>query len=111
MPPAKKPVRHPSELPAPPTGDPVAPSPQESRYPQFTLATMFRFMLIASVLAAVLGGLLRGKQALEKSGSGSATFVVIALVAPLAVLIAVSVVANGGAAAARVYLRYRRRRK
>lgn len=72
---------------------------------------MFKTMVIASVLAAMLGGLLRGKEVLAKSGSGSATFVVIALVAPLAVLIAVSVVASGGAAAARAYLKYRRRRK
>jgi len=109
MPPYKKPVHRRPESAAPQTVPTSAP--RGSRLPQFTLATMFRVMVIASVLAAMLGGLLRGKQVLAKSGSGSATFVVIALVAPLAVLIAVSVVANGGAAAARAYKRYRRRRQ
>lgn len=110
MRPYKKPVRR---DPAPPILPPpvAVPTARRSRLPQFTLATLFRVMVIASVLAAMLGGLLRGKQALEKSGTGSATFVVLALVAPLAVLIAVSVVANGSAAAVRAYRLYRRRRK
>jgi phosphatidylglycerophosphate synthase len=55
-------------------------------------------MLIVSILTAVLGGLLRGKEELEESGTGAATFVVIALVAPLAVLIVISTV-NGLVAA------------
>lgn len=79
---------------------------RRSRWPQFTLGTLLRAMLIASVLTAVLGGLLRGREELEKSSTGAATFVVIALVAPLAVLIALSM-ANGLAAAWKAYRRRR----
>ncbi|MBX3412235.1 MAG: hypothetical protein KF708_05910 [Pirellulales bacterium] len=107
MPPSKKPPRGKS----PPTTTPAPPAAEQAGagLPRFTLATLFRLMLIASVLCAVLGGLLRSKMAWVEAESSSATFVVIALVAPLAVLVAVSVIASGSAAAWEAYRRYRRR--
>jgi len=80
-----------------PTDSPPRPPARETRtfWPQYSRGTFLRAMLIFSVLAAVLGGMLRGMQEEALSPAG---FIVMALVAPLAVLLAISLV-NGLAAA------------
>ncbi len=63
--------------------------------PQFTLRFMFRAMLLVSILAAALSGLLR-----EGVNPGSGTFLLILAItvaAPLGVMIVLSVIRTAGA--------------
>ncbi|MBL9122308.1 MAG: hypothetical protein JNG90_01660 [Planctomycetaceae bacterium] len=66
-----------------------APPPSPDWQPRFTLATLFKIVIILSVLTGVLGGLLR------ESASGSVSivfFLAMVIAAPLAITIGVSLV-------------------
>lgn len=65
-------------------------SPNDARWrPRFTLATLFKTMLILSILTAVFGSLIRELAA----GSVSAIFfLAMVIAAPLAITIAISLV-------------------
>ena len=72
-----------------PNTEPTEPSPQRRPF-QFGLGVLLLIMVLTSVLAAALGGMLRGQAGESPLPSGF--FVLMAVAAPVAVLILLSLI-------------------